>query len=191
VSGLTCRCTCRSAAGGRAQLNGRLLGGQQMPNGHEWSLEETRRIKGCFARLEADLEAFAAAGNLSIDCYYHDSPSWGFRFRHPLDGSDVKTQDAAHIRRCTGRSPRASARNTKAHGGLGRRCIVDLPFRASPVNGKMFDGLGTSGRFGSWRPCFPLEQHLPTKVSWRMLAPARLRVSASWATSGSESKPWP
>ena len=39
-------------------------------------------------------------------------------------------------RRCTGRSPRASAQNTKAHGGLGRRCIIDPPFRASPVNGK-------------------------------------------------------
>jgi hypothetical protein len=29
-------------------------------------------------------------------------------------------------RRCTGRSPRASARNTKAHGGPGRRCIIDV-----------------------------------------------------------------
>ena len=43
-------------------------------------------------------------------------------------------------RRCTGRSPRASARNTKAHGGLGRQCIIDLPFRASPVNGKTLGG---------------------------------------------------
>ena len=34
------------------------------------------------------------------------------------------------------RSPRASAQNTKAHGGLGRRCIIGVPFRASPVNGK-------------------------------------------------------
>ena len=42
-------------------------------------------------------------------------------------------------RRCTGRSPRASARSTKAHGGLGRQCIIDLPFRASPVNGRAFD----------------------------------------------------
>ena len=57
-----------------------------MPNGHEWSVEETRRIKGFFARLEGDLEAFAAARNLSIDCCYHDSPSWGFLFRHPLGG---------------------------------------------------------------------------------------------------------
>jgi hypothetical protein len=48
-------------------------------------------------------------------------------------------------RRCTGRSPRASARNTKAHGGLGRRCIIDLPFRASPVNGKAFDGRTLAG----------------------------------------------
>ena len=44
-------------------------------------------------------------------------------------------------RRCTGRSPRASAQNTKAHGALGRRCIIDLPFRASPVNGRPFGGL--------------------------------------------------
>ena len=29
-------------------------------------------------------------------------------------------------RRCTGRSPRASAQNTKAHGGPGRRCIIDV-----------------------------------------------------------------
>ena len=43
-------------------------------------------------------------------------------------------------RRCTGRSPRASAQNTKAHGELGRRCSIDLSFRASPVNGKTFDG---------------------------------------------------
>jgi hypothetical protein len=43
-------------------------------------------------------------------------------------------------RRCTGRSPRASARNTKAHWGLGRQCIVALPFRASPVNGKTLGG---------------------------------------------------
>jgi hypothetical protein len=43
-------------------------------------------------------------------------------------------------RRCTGRSPRASARNTKAHWGLGRQCIIDLPFRASPVNGRPFGG---------------------------------------------------
>ena len=42
-------------------------------------------------------------------------------------------------RRCTGRSPRASAQNTKAHWGLGRRCIIGLPFRASPVNGRALD----------------------------------------------------
>ena len=43
-------------------------------------------------------------------------------------------------RRCTGRSPRASARNTKAHWGLGRQCTIDLPFRASPVNGEALAG---------------------------------------------------
>jgi hypothetical protein len=76
-------------------------------------------------------------------------------------------------RRCTGRSPRASARNTKAHGGLGRQCIIDLPFRASPVNGKTLDNRGRDlGWMEFWR-------RRPSPLG-RNCVVARLRFSRLW-----------
>jgi ribosomal protein S18 acetylase RimI-like enzyme len=62
------------------------------------------------------------------------------RFDSRGGSTSIKVRTEHPYRRCTGRSPRVSAQNTKAHGGHGRRFIIDLPFRASPVNGKTLDG---------------------------------------------------
>ena len=58
-----------------------------MPNG-DYSLSHADwvKIKAFFAQHSPSLLSFAAAHNLAIDEYYHDSPAWTFRFRHPKGG---------------------------------------------------------------------------------------------------------
>jgi hypothetical protein len=59
-----------------------------MPNGDPFASPiEWKNIKTFFQRLSPILSTFAAAHNLAIDEYYHESPSWTFRFRHPRGGA--------------------------------------------------------------------------------------------------------
>jgi hypothetical protein len=59
-----------------------------MPNGDPFaSPTEWKRIKAFFQMLSPILLTFAATHNLAIDEYYHESPSWSFRFRHPKGGA--------------------------------------------------------------------------------------------------------
>jgi hypothetical protein len=46
-----------------------------------------KNIKIFFQGLSPILSTFAATHNLAIDEYYHESPSWTFRFRHPKGGA--------------------------------------------------------------------------------------------------------
>ena len=48
---------------------------------------EWKNIKTFFQGLSPILSTFAATHNLAIDEYYHESPSWTFRFRHPRGGA--------------------------------------------------------------------------------------------------------
>ena len=58
-----------------------------MPNGDpSLSLADWTKIKIFFERLSPILLAFTTAHDVAIDKYYHDSPSWAFRFRHPKGG---------------------------------------------------------------------------------------------------------
>src|SRR5689334_15384120 len=58
-----------------------------MPNG-DYSLtrDDWAKIKAFFQEISHTLLAFAATHDLEIDEYYHDSPSWALRFRHPKGG---------------------------------------------------------------------------------------------------------
>jgi len=59
-----------------------------MPNGdYSLSPEDWEKIRAFFEELSPILFGFAAARNLEIDKYYHDLPSWTFRFRHPKGGA--------------------------------------------------------------------------------------------------------
>ena len=59
-----------------------------MPNGDpSASPTEWKNIKAFFQGLSPILSTFAATHNLAIDEYYHESPSWTFRFRHPRGGA--------------------------------------------------------------------------------------------------------
>jgi hypothetical protein len=71
-----------------------------MPNGHpNFSSAE---LEIWFAPLASELAAFAASHNLLIDKYYHESPSWAFRFNHPKGGQasisvSVQTPQSAGV----------------------------------------------------------------------------------------------
>jgi hypothetical protein len=59
-----------------------------MPNGDPFASPiEWKNIKTFFQGLSPILSTFAATHNLAIDEYYHESPSWTFRFRHPKGGA--------------------------------------------------------------------------------------------------------
>jgi hypothetical protein len=59
-----------------------------MPNGDPFASPiEWKNIKTFFQGLSPILSTFAVAHNLAIDEYYHESPSWTFRFRHPKGGA--------------------------------------------------------------------------------------------------------
>ena len=58
-----------------------------MPNGNpEITLTEWTNIRAFFDKISAILSGFATRHNLAVDEYYHESPSWSFRFRHPKGG---------------------------------------------------------------------------------------------------------
>lgn len=55
-----------------------------MPNGNPDF--DVKAVQSWFAAVAAVLLAFAERHNLLVDRYYHDSPSWSFRFNHPRGG---------------------------------------------------------------------------------------------------------
>jgi hypothetical protein len=55
-----------------------------MPNGNPNF--SAAKLQEWFAPLSPELMNFASAHNLLIDKYYHESPSWSFRFNHPKGG---------------------------------------------------------------------------------------------------------
>jgi hypothetical protein len=55
-----------------------------MPNGNPNF--DIKGVQTWFAPIEGILLSFAASHNLLVDRYYHDSPSWSFRFNHPRGG---------------------------------------------------------------------------------------------------------
>jgi hypothetical protein len=58
-----------------------------MPNGdYSLSKEDWERIRAFFEAHSDVLLGFASKHNLVIDKYYHESPSWTFRFQHPKGG---------------------------------------------------------------------------------------------------------
>jgi hypothetical protein len=58
-----------------------------MPNGGDSiTSSDWMKIRAFFQRHSAVLLDFASAHNLAVDEYYHESPSWSFRFRHPKGG---------------------------------------------------------------------------------------------------------
>jgi hypothetical protein len=58
-----------------------------MPNGNDSiTSSEWARINAFFQRHSAVLLDLATDHNLAVDEYYHVSPSWPFRFRHPKGG---------------------------------------------------------------------------------------------------------
>ena len=55
-----------------------------MPNGNpDFDFQAAEQW---FAPIAGVLESFAQRHNLLVDRYYHDSPSWTFRFNHPRGG---------------------------------------------------------------------------------------------------------
>jgi hypothetical protein len=72
-----------------------------VPNGdYSLTFEDWETIKAFFEELSPVLSSFAAAHDLAIDKYYHDFPSWTFRFRHPKGGGagiEVRRLDEAKI----------------------------------------------------------------------------------------------
>ena len=55
-----------------------------MPNGNaDFDLEA---VQQWFAPITSVLMSFAERHNLLVDRYYHDSPSWTFRFNNPRGG---------------------------------------------------------------------------------------------------------
>jgi hypothetical protein len=66
-----------------------------MPNGnHEITPAEWTKIRAFFDGISAILSKFATKHNLAVDKYYHESPTWSFRFRHPKGGGA-----AVHVER--------------------------------------------------------------------------------------------
>ncbi|HEY6267003.1 MAG TPA: hypothetical protein VIX11_01785 [Candidatus Acidoferrum sp.] len=59
-----------------------MLNGDPFASPTEW-----KKIRAFFQGLSPILSSFAATHNLAIDEYYHESPSWAFRFRHPKGGA--------------------------------------------------------------------------------------------------------
>jgi len=58
-----------------------------MPNGNsEISTVEWTNIRAFFGTISAILSEFATRHNVAVDEYYHESPSWSFRFQHPKGG---------------------------------------------------------------------------------------------------------
>ena len=59
-----------------------------MPNGNDSiTSAEWTKIKAFFRKHSSVLLDFAASHNIAVDEYYHESPSWSFRFRHPKGGA--------------------------------------------------------------------------------------------------------
>lgn len=73
-----------------------------MPNGNpNFDSEELPQLEAFFAPLTPTLERFATHHNLAVDKYYHQLPSWEFRFRHPKGGEayvEVRRADDSSIR---------------------------------------------------------------------------------------------
>lgn len=73
-----------------------------MPNGNDSiSSSGWTEIRAFFQNHSAVLLDFASAHNLAVDEYYHESPSWSFRFRHPKGGGahvHLERLDALTIR---------------------------------------------------------------------------------------------
>jgi hypothetical protein len=58
-----------------------------MPNGNDSiAPSDWTEIRAFFQKHSAVLLDFASVHNLAVDEYYHESPSWSFRFRHPKGG---------------------------------------------------------------------------------------------------------
>ena len=58
-----------------------------MPNGDpDWHEKELPQLEEFFAPIAEQIRAFAAKNRLSINRYYHQSPGWSLRFRHPQGG---------------------------------------------------------------------------------------------------------
>src|SRR5215467_15982703 len=58
-----------------------------MPNGSpEITEAEWTKIREFFDKISGTLSDFASRHNLAVVEYYHESPSWSFRFQHPKGG---------------------------------------------------------------------------------------------------------
>jgi len=61
-----------------------------MPNGNpEITPAEWTKIRLFFRNISPILSDFATEHNLAVDEYYHESPSWSFRFQHPKGGGAI------------------------------------------------------------------------------------------------------
>ena len=59
-----------------------------MPNGSaDISTTEWMKIRAFFDKLSGMLLDFATRHNIAVVEYYHESPSWSFRFQHPNGGA--------------------------------------------------------------------------------------------------------
>ena len=59
-----------------------------MPNGNpEITEADWTKIREFFDKISGTLSDFASRHNLAVVEYYHESPSWSFRFQHPKGGS--------------------------------------------------------------------------------------------------------
>jgi len=72
-----------------------------MPNGDSPEFrKELPYLIRFFSSFSEHIERFVSERNLNISKYYHESPSWNFRFRHPKGGEgslDVKRIDDQYI----------------------------------------------------------------------------------------------
>jgi len=70
-----------------------------MPNGDpDFDVKDLERFFSAFATV---LENFAQQLNLRLEKYYHQSPSWGFLFRHPSGGvGKIAVQRASEATVC-------------------------------------------------------------------------------------------
>ncbi|MHC4069727.1 MAG: hypothetical protein ACYS18_10845 [Planctomycetota bacterium] len=58
-----------------------------MPNGDpDWHVKEYPILEKFFSKISDTLYKFAGSRNLQIEKYYHQLPSWWFKFRHPKGG---------------------------------------------------------------------------------------------------------
>ncbi len=65
----------------------RLVYTPAMPNGDDSiTSSDWTEIRAFFQKHSAVLLDFASTHNLAVDEFYHESPSWSFRFRHPKGG---------------------------------------------------------------------------------------------------------